>query len=230
MEFTVNYAAGGEYVVNLLQCRPLQVHGRGAAVAVPEIPGERVFFELRGATMGGGVDWRIDYVVMVDGAEYSRLDMAGKYEAARVVGKVNRHLAGEGARTMLVGPGRWGTRSPDLGVPANFAEIAGAAALCEVPFAGGHATPELSYGSHFFQDLMETGIFYAAILPERPGCRYRPELVTHEEDILPKLPDLPDAGPTPVRVYDVRRLGLWLKSDVISGRTLCGIVAGEGIS
>ncbi len=230
MEFAANFAEGGDYVINLLQCRPLQIRGRGAAVAIPNVPAGRVYFDLAGCNMGGGVDWRLDHVILVDEDRYARLDRAGKYETARTIGRINRILDGLKSRRMLVGPGRWGTRSPDLGVPVSFAEIAGVHALCEVPFAGGSARPELSYGSHFFQDLMETGIFYAAILPERPGCRYRPELLAGQADIAARLLEMhaAEAARSPVLVYDVRRLGLWLKSDVISGRTLCAALGEEG--
>ncbi|MCC8190462.1 MAG: PEP/pyruvate-binding domain-containing protein, partial [Planctomycetes bacterium] len=60
IEFTVNFAADGAYVVNLLQCRPLQTRERGATVTVPEIPDERIYFRLDGSVMGGGIDWPLD--------------------------------------------------------------------------------------------------------------------------------------------------------------------------
>jgi hypothetical protein len=64
---------------------------------------------------------------------------------------------------MLMGPGRWGTTTPSLGVPVHFTELSGMSVICEVSSPEEGFMPALSYGSHFFQDLVETGIFYVAI-------------------------------------------------------------------
>lgn len=64
---------------------------------------------------------------------------------------------------MLIGPGRWGVTTPSLGVPVIFSEICNMAVICEVASTDAGFMPELSYGSHFFQDLVETGIFYVAM-------------------------------------------------------------------
>ena len=55
IEFTCNFTEQGDFLINLLQCRPLQVGGIGAKVAIPDIKDEKVFFELSGGTMGGAV-------------------------------------------------------------------------------------------------------------------------------------------------------------------------------
>ncbi|MDR1612924.1 MAG: PEP/pyruvate-binding domain-containing protein [Planctomycetota bacterium] len=220
IEFAVNCAADGAYVINLLQCRPLELRGWGATVDIPALPEEKIFFRLEGSSMGGGLDWALDYLVMVDAPAYHLLNLGGKYETARVIGRLNQALAGAGKRLLLVGPGRWGTKSPDLGVPVSFAEIAEVAGLCEVSFAEGGAAPELSYGSHFFQDLVEANIFYGAIITDSPRCLYRPEILYGLTDLAPSL--LPGEGAAAVRVYDARGIGLWLKSDMRSGRSVCG--------
>ncbi|MDR1521151.1 MAG: PEP/pyruvate-binding domain-containing protein [Planctomycetota bacterium] len=223
IEFAVNFSEAGGHVINLLQCRPLQIRGRGAALDIPEIPPERVFFDLPGSSLGGGVDWPIDYVILVDSGKYLDLDLSGKYGTARLIGRINRILADAGKKIMLIGPGRWGTRSPDLGVPVSFSEISGMAAMCEVPFPGDRVSPELSYGSHFFQDLLEAGIYYASIPDDREGYVYRAGFFDGEEDILAgTLGEAADAK-TAVRLYDAGKLRLWLKSDAIGGRSLCGV-------
>ncbi len=68
---------------------------------------------------------------------------------------------------LLMGPGRWGTTTPSLGVPVKFAEINNIAVLAEVAFSAGNLMPELSFGTHFFQDLVETNIFYIALFPDK---------------------------------------------------------------
>jgi len=99
------------------------------------------------------------------------LALADKYELARLVGRINREVVARGAvPTLLLGPGRWGTSTPRLGVPVRFAEISAMTAIAEVAFSAGGLQPELSFGTHFFQDLVETGIFYVALNPEREEC------------------------------------------------------------
>jgi len=68
---------------------------------------------------------------------------------------------------MLMGPGRWGTSTPSLGVPVRFSEINQMAALCEISYPGGNLMPELSYGSHFFMDLIEGQTYYIALFCEK---------------------------------------------------------------
>ncbi|MPN03777.1 hypothetical protein SDC9_151011 [bioreactor metagenome] len=223
IEFTVNFSPEGEYLVNLLQCRPLQICGQGAGVEIPELPDDRVLFSLTGNTMGGGADLPLDYVVSVDPARYYESELPVKYALARAVGELNRALGATGSRVLLLGPGRWATSSPELGVPVSFAEISRMAAICEVSYEGGHIMPELSYGSHFFQDLVETGMFYAAIFENRPECVFRPQLL----ETLPEAkPDDVDLSPLPaglLRVSDARGRGLALKSDIPTRRTVCAL-------
>jgi len=214
----------GGYMVNLLQCRPLQTaEGQGVAVKVEELPPDRLFFALDGNTMGGGAELVFDYVVIVDPAAYYETDRNGKYSAARTVGLLNRKLGAMNMRVLLAGPGRWGTSSSELGVPVTFAEISNIAAICELSYEGLHIMPELSYGSHFFQDLVETGMFYAAVCEGRAGCTCNRELFADEPNRLGELTEA--AGSGPVRVYDVRGRSFTLRSDLISRRTVCGFYA-----
>jgi len=166
-------------------------------------------------------------VITVDPGEYYRTDFSGKYRTARTVGKLNRLLTDSGRRVMLVGPGRWGTSSPELGVPVNFAEISGISAICEVSSPDGRIMPELSYGSHFFQDLVEAEMFYAAIFDNRPGNTYRPDFFAAEPELLAELLGEAEAAGSPLRVYNTGKRKLVLKSDVITRRTVCAIFDSE---
>jgi len=71
--------------------------------------------------MGGNVRLPIDYVVYVNAQTYLKLNEQGKYEVARQIGLINTALKGK--RVMLMGPGRWGTTTPSLGVPVHFTEM-----------------------------------------------------------------------------------------------------------
>lgn len=222
IEFTVNFGAEGDYMINMLQCRPLQIRGRGASVEIPDLPNSRVFFRLKGNTMGGGFNQKIDCVLAVDPGLYYKSDPRTKYKVARCIGKINRSL-GAKSKILLTGPGRWGTSSPELGVPVNFSEISNIAAICEVSYQGGHILPELSFGSHFFQDLVETGMFYAAVFEGKEDCFYNSAFFPEESDIFREIAEESDADLGGlVRFYKLENPVLTLKSDVLSGISVCG--------
>jgi pyruvate, water dikinase len=66
---------------------------------------------------------------------------------------------------MLLGPGRWGTESPDLGIPVHFAEINRASILCEIVTMRENLVPDVSLGTHFLNELIEMNILYIALFP-----------------------------------------------------------------
>jgi pyruvate,water dikinase len=218
IEFTANFAKDGSYRVNLLQCRPLLTRGLGKPVDMPDMTGCRdCFFVSRGNFMGGNVRLPIDYAVYVDGRAYRELREQDRYETARVIGAVNAALKGESV--LLAGPGRWGTTTPSLGVPVYFSEISNMAVVCEVASGEAGFMPELSYGSHFFQDLVEQGIFYAAIFDGEDGVVFRPEFVLQRENLLLNL--CPNSAGLSGVIHVVRTEGLELFSDIVTQRLVC---------
>lgn len=221
IEFTINFSEHGDFVINLLQCRPLQVRGLGIKVDLPAETPENALFDLTGGTMGGSIVQPVDIIIHVDSRNYYLSDMSTKYNVARTIGKINTALKGSGKAIMLIGPGRWGTSSPELGVPARFAEISNIKILCEVSYEGAGYMPELSFGSHFFQDLVETGIFYAAVFEDKEGSMYRPELLSDFPNILNELiPGESDLAQI-IGVYQTSGKNLTLLSDTITQRTVC---------
>ncbi len=212
VEFSANFDAAGALNFNILQCRPLQTHGVGEQVEIPRVRDEDVLFRQTGGFMGGNVRLKLDAVVYVDPALYARLNEREKYAVAREVGRLNGFIQRERLNCALIGPGRWGTTTPSMGVPVRFSEIAGMAALVEVAFEAEALAPELSYGSHFFQDLVETGIFYAGVFPGKEGALFRPELIVGEP--------IPVSAPLSAVVRAVR-MPIGLYSDVVSQHLLC---------
>lgn len=118
----------------------------------------------------------IERVILVDQQAYSSANTSTKYTVARTIGKLNFVLRDNCSGLMLIGPGRWGTTTPQLGVPVSFAEISNFKVLGEVAFESAGFVPELSFGSHFFQDLVKTDIFYLAIFPNDDYIIYSPQL------------------------------------------------------
>jgi hypothetical protein len=123
--------------------------------------------------------------------------------------------------TLLMGPGRWGTTTPSLGVPVRFAEINNVAVLAEVAFSAGNLMPELSFGTHFFQDLVETHIFYVALFPEKKDCIFDDAWFVQLNNLFTKL--MPESAKYDgvIGVYDVSHMALRIMSDVVSQKVIC---------
>ncbi|TAK84755.1 MAG: phosphoenolpyruvate synthase [Betaproteobacteria bacterium] len=222
IEFTGTFASDAKLYVNLIQCRPLQTRGiQSRRVEIGAPPEGRTLFSSTGRFMGGSIVQPIARVIAVDPERYTGLSLSDKYEVARIVGRLNRCVKNEPERrTLLMGPGRWGTSTPRLGVPVRFAEINGMAAIAEVAFPAGGLFPELSFGTHFFQDLVESSIFYLALHPGRAGCRIHDELVDRNENLLAQW--LPDDAPFArvLRVVDLAQ-GFRLMADIVSQEVVC---------
>ncbi|MCB4757405.1 MAG: PEP/pyruvate-binding domain-containing protein [Elusimicrobia bacterium] len=223
IEFTVNFTGEKNYRVNLLQCRPMQTRGIGRKITMPaKIKKEQTLFESKGYFLGGNVMQKIGRVILIDPEKYNSLKLSDKYEAARMIGQLNRAIGNkEEMPTLLMGPGRWGTTTPSLGVPVKFAEINNMAVLAEISFSAGNLMPELSFGTHFFMDLVETNIFYIALFPEKKEVLFNRDWFKKSGNCFSKL--LPESARYEdlIHVYDVRDRNVHLYSDVVSQRVLC---------
>ena len=192
IEFTVNQSPGGEYVINLLQCRPLHVFKDTGRVALPAALAEdQVLLSSQGASMGLSRDVALDLILYVDPLAYYEMPYADKTRIARVIGSLNWKYRGQGKHMMLIVPGRVGTSSPELGVPTAFSDISEFEVICEVAESGAGYNPELSYGSHIFQDLVEADILYTAVFENEKTLQYQPERLAGLPNLLGELfPDL----------------------------------------
>jgi hypothetical protein len=223
IEFTANFIEDGNTMINLLQCRPLQTRGRQARVEMPSsVDPARVLFQTEGCSMGGSIAQGIRRVVYIDPEGYARLSLSQKYDVARLIGRLNnltRHKDSDA--TILFGPGRWGTSTPSLGVPVGFHEISNAAVLVEMAHEGSSMMPELSFGTHFFQDLVETDIFYVALFPNRENVVLNSDLLMQMPNMLSEL--RPEAGKyeSVVHVYEMDREKLQIFGDLVSRKVLC---------
>lgn len=213
IEYTLNIDKDGDPKINLVQCRPLQTRGLGPAQQAPIVDPARCVLAT-GSFMGGNARLPLDLVITVRPERYLRLGEQDRYAVARGIGELNRTIADQAV--LLTGPGRWGTTTPSLGVPVHFTEINRVVALCETTYADGDFRPELSYGSHFFQELVEGGVFYLAVFEDRAGTVHHPDLVVRRPNRLTRL------APTLAHLADVLHVaetpGLLLHSDVVSQR------------
>jgi hypothetical protein len=185
---------------------------------MPELTdGDDCFFSSKGNFMGGNVRLPIDYVVYVHPQAYLDRSEQGKYEVARHIGYVNAILKHRHA--MLIGPGRWGTTTPSLGVPVHFSELCHMSVIVETSSVEAGFMPELSYGSHFFQDLVESGIFYAALFDGQPDVAYDPQHVLRLDNALSELS--PQSTALSDVIHIARTAGMELFSDIVTQKLLC---------
>ena len=219
IEYACNFTRDGEYRVNLLQCRTIQTQGLGQAGVMPTV--RDYLFRIKGNFMGGNASAPLRYAVFVQVEEYLSLPETRKYLVARRIGELNQTITREGA--ILLGPGRWGTTTPSLGVPVSFAEISRFTCMCELAYQSHGLRPELSYGSHFFQDLVESGIHYAAIYQDEDGCEFNEALFRKFPDVYTALTEdeiLKDV----IRVYDFGEKGAILYSELKNNECFLGVV------
>jgi hypothetical protein len=225
IEFTANFNSEGQPLINLVQCRPLQTKGQQIRVKIPSDPNpEHVLFQCRGYFMGGNLCTDLHRIIYVREQGYVPLTQSQKYDIARLVGLLNKQITDrEQQPTLLLGPGRWGTTTPSLGVPVRFSEINNMTILGEIAYEGGNLMPELSFGTHFFQDLVENDIFYLALFPQQESCTFnRQWLESMPNQLIDILPDKAKYQDV-VRVYDIMDKRIRMLSDVLSQEFLCYI-------
>ena len=167
IEFTLNFVDEKNYRINLVQCRPLQVQGVGA-VKLPEIkvPESSRIIEARGAVVGQSRLIPVDRLIYVVPALYGKLPQQERYAVSRLIGEINR-TASTDSTVMLLGPGRWGTSSPELGVPVSFNNINRVNVVCEIVAMHEHLVPDVSLGTHFLNELVENNMLYLALFPKQ---------------------------------------------------------------
>lgn len=225
-EFTAFAKPNGEVKVNVLQCRPLWLPGSSGPITVPgDVPGTRVLFRA-GRLISGGVVRHIRYIVYVDPRRYASMrSAASKRSIGRVVGRVNGHAAVQAKEVLMMGPGRWGTTNIELGVNVGYADIDKAAALVELACEDAGHVPEVSYGTHFFLDLVEAQIIYLPVYPDDAAAQFNRPFFDESPNALPELLPGDREYQDVVKVIDVPRAVNGAYAEVIadthSQRAVC---------
>jgi len=167
----------------LLQCRSLSIRKELDKVPIPEqIPQEQFLF-ITNTGLSNSVVHNIEYIVYVNPKAYDILQTyEEKLKIASVVNVLNRYLALK--HYALMGPGRWGSNDINLGVRVTYANINKARLLMEISFAKEGYTPEVSYGTHFFQDLVEADIVIVPLFPDDPNALFNEAFLLDSQNIL----------------------------------------------
>jgi hypothetical protein len=179
----LEFAHDGQHL-HLLQCRPQARMEEDHHVSLPHrIPFERKLFSASKFVTNGQIS-DIRYLVYVDPEEYRKLpDLADLLGVAEVVSRLNALLPRR--QFILMGPGRWGSRGDvTLGVGITYSGINNTKLLVEIARKKGNYVPDLSFGTHFFQDLVEAKIHYLALYPDEEGNLFNEEFFLKSPNAL----------------------------------------------
>ena len=182
----IEFAHDGTHLY-LLQCRPQSQGGETLAPAIPRhLDSQKVLFTAnRYVSNASLID--LTHIVYVDPQLYEELARLDDLAAVgRAIGALNQILPRR--RFLLMGPGRWGSRGDiRLGVHVTYSDISNAAMLIEIARAQQGYAPEPSFGTHFFQDLVEAGIRYLPLYPDQPGVVFNGSFLTSQPNQLAEL-------------------------------------------
>ncbi|MBI5731274.1 MAG: nucleotidyltransferase domain-containing protein [Ignavibacteriales bacterium] len=187
----------------MLQCRPQSFLRESNSDSIPkEVPEEKIVFTAHKFISNGRVP-DITHIVYVDPQKYSEISDRNKMlNVGRAISKLNKTLPKR--KFILIGPGRWGSRGDiKLGVSVTYSDINNTAILIEVARKKGNYVPDLSFGTHFFQDLVEAGIRYLPLYPDDAGVVFNEKFLNSSQNIFCDLVQEYNYLEDTIRVVDV---------------------------
>jgi pyruvate,water dikinase len=224
IEFTANFVEDGSLRIDLLQCRPFHVQTpKVLSAGIGTIKQSSVVLRTSGPVIGSSFSAPVDRIIYIVPSVYSGLTEQRRYAVARLIGTLT-HLENASPAAavpfsiMLIGPGRWGTTTPSLGVPVSFSEINTVKVICELAVMHEGLVPDVSLGTHFFNDLVEMDMLYCAVYPERKDNVFNTSFFENGNDLLSRL--VPGAAPFEkvIRVIDSAERKLFLHAEPLEQR------------
>jgi len=163
IEFAVNLSdrAGEPHEFGFLQIRPMVPGPDVTDVDIVDLASEDTL-GVASSALGNGILEDVRDVVYVRPDRFSR---AATPLVAEEVGTLNSRLRAQSRPYLLIGPGRWGSADPWLGIPVRWAQISGVRCIVETDLDDHHVDP--SQGSHFFHNIMSFGIGYLTVNARR---------------------------------------------------------------
>jgi hypothetical protein len=222
IEFTLNFLGDGSYRIHLLQCRTFQIRRETGASPVSARATQNTLLAAHGAVIGVSREQPLSRIVYVVTEKYAALKEQDRYAVARLIGQINRLHPADDRGLMLIGPGRWGTHSPSLGIPVSFTEISRTSGVCEVVAMHECLVPDVSLGTHFFNDLVEHDMLYVAYFPRKAGNTIDDEWFRNAPNRLLELEPRGALLAEVVRVIDCGGAGpsVWFRADTTTQQSL----------
>jgi hypothetical protein len=170
----------------------------------------------------------VDRLIYVSPEAYTALGEQERYGVARLVGELSRRpMAKKDPVIMVVGPGRWGTSTPAMGIPVSFNDIKGVSVLVELAIMHAGLVPDVSLGTHFFNDLVEMDMLYFAVFPGRGQNCFSEHFLKRAPSFLRLIPPENDFWAKTITVLEQGLPGadnsgeLRLYADAASQSVLC---------
>lgn len=172
----------------ILQCRP-QSHIKESEVQIPHnLSDDEIIFATPRLVPHGHVKNICKIIFVTPEGYYALPSGFERSRLGRMIGELNKQF--QDVNFICIGPGRWGTNNPDLGIHIGYGDIYNTCALVELTGADIGPVPEASYGTHFFQDLVESGIFPLAIYLDDSEARFnRKFFYDTPNQLLSYIPD-----------------------------------------
>ena len=147
-------------------------------------------------------------MIYIEPKNYIEKTLREKYEITWIIRKLNRQITNkETTPTMLIGPGRWETIGPSLGVRINFAEINDISVIVEITYEGGSLMLELSFWTHFSNNLVESDIFYITLFGQKQDVNFNDKPLSEMQNLLADF------------VPEIEKSKTWLKYMKIAKKT-----------
>ncbi len=226
VEFTVNFLSETDYKINLLQCRPLEQKG-GKTIINPNMEKESkdLIIDALGPVVGQSRHIIIDQIIYISPEQYIKLKISDRYELARLIGRLSHIETEKGKTIMLLGPGRWGTSTPSLGVPVSYPEINTISVLVEIVMLNKEMSADISLGTHFFNDLIESDTLYLGLLSHRQSNTFRTDFFENSPNMLTEIFPDSQAWTSVLKVIDPQKAcpgkNLNLYADAIEQKFIC---------
>lgn len=232
IEFTTNFLNNGTYKINLVQCRPLQIEENVSITEpIPIVSKKNLIMEAHGGIVGQSRTLLIDRLIYVDPSVYGHLSQSDRYSVARLIGKLT-HIKDQEKpiNIMLLGPGRWGTSTPSLGVPVSFAEINTVSVIVEMDTMHEGLIPDLSLGTHFFNDLVEMNMLYIGLFSRKKENVINKEFLTESTNHLLYFVQEDSSWSSAIRVIEASHgQKMVLSADTINQKAVVYITEKPGI-
>lgn len=214
----VEFAHDGQDLY-LLQCRALSKEEESGKIEIPLVTNANQILFRADRHVKSGLIGAINYAVYVDPAEYEKLEtLENLSDVGRAIGLLNQRLPRR--KFILLGPGRWGSRGDiRLGVKVTYADINNTVLLMEIARRKGNYVPDLSYGTHFFNDLVEANIKYLPLFPDEDGVVLNDAMLSSSPNCFAELvPELARLSHV-IKVLDInsinggRALSIFMNGD-----------------
>ncbi|MGC9054222.1 MAG: hypothetical protein ACP5KS_10090, partial [Candidatus Hydrogenedens sp.] len=205
VEFTANFKNNKDFYIDIVQCRPLQVSDRSELLSEPVIEDKtNLIIQTDGPIIGRSRSNQVHRIIYVVPHTYGELPISERYAIARAIGILNQipPLITGDPIVVLIGPGRWGTSAPSLGVSVSFSEISSVSFLCEIVAMREDLTPDVSLGTHFFSELVESDLLYFVHFPAKETHYFNEQLLTQLPNKLKEISAGLEKYENIIKVYD----------------------------